>query len=47
MKKNTNFEAPIIEFISISGDKAPSVICTSFNEIVALTDDLDSDSLDW
>lgn len=43
MKKNTNYTAPIIKSVSIES----SVICTSFNNIVTLTDNLDTDSLDW
>lgn len=43
MKKNTNYTAPIIKSVSIES----SVICTSFNNIVTLTENLDTDSLDW
>ena len=43
MEKNTNYTAPIIKSVSIES----SVICTSFNNIVTLTDNLDTDSLDW
>mgnify|MGYP007069844213 CR=1 FL=1 len=47
MKNITKFTAPEMEYIPLSEDNVTSVICTSFNEIVLMSDELDTDSLDW
>lgn len=47
MKNITKFTAPKVEYIPLSEDNETSVICTSFKEIVLISDELDTDSLDW
>ncbi len=47
MKNITKFTAPKVEYIPLSEDNVTSVICTSFKEIVLISDELDTDSLDW
>ena len=47
MKKIAIFTTPEMEVIQVSDKNVTSVICTSFNEVVSMTDNLDSDNLDW